>query len=45
VDAEHDDDAADEGHPIGVIPVGHPLPDKRSPSRERGWIPFEDFAR
>jgi len=34
----------DEFHPIGVIPVGRPLPDKRSPSLKRGWLPFEDFA-
>jgi nitroreductase len=34
----------DEFHPIGVIPVGRPLPDKRSPSLRRGWLPFEDFA-
>ena len=34
----------DEFHPIGVIPVGRPLPDKRSPSLKRGWIPFEEFA-
>lgn len=34
----------DEFHPIGVIPVGRPLPDKRSPSLGRGWLPFEDFA-
>ena len=34
----------DEFHPIAVIPVGRPLPDKRSPSRKRGWLPFEDFA-
>lgn len=34
----------DEFHPIGVIPVGRPLPDVRSPSLKRGWIPFEDFA-
>ena len=33
-----------EFHPIGVIPMGYPLPDKRSPSLKRGWIPFEDFA-
>ena len=32
-------------HPIGVIPVGHPLPDKRSPSLKRGWLPLEEFAR
>ncbi len=34
----------DEMHPIGVIPVGKPLQDKRSPSLKRGWLPFEDFA-
>jgi len=34
-----------EFHPIGVIPVGRPLPDKRSPSLKRGWVPFEEFAR
>lgn len=34
----------EEFHPIGVIPVGRPLPDKRSPSLKRGWLPFEDFA-
>jgi nitroreductase len=34
----------DEFHPIGVIPVGRPLPDKRSPSLKRGWLPFEEFA-
>jgi nitroreductase len=31
--------------PIGVMPVGIPLPDKRSPSLKRGWVPFEEFAR
>jgi nitroreductase len=31
--------------PVGVIPVGKPLPDKRSPSLKRGWRPFEEFAR
>jgi FMN reductase [NAD(P)H] len=35
----------DEFHPIGVIPVGRPLPDKRSPSLKRGWLPFEEFSR
>ena len=35
----------EEFHPVGVIPVGHPLPDMRSPSLKRGWIPFEEFAR
>ena len=31
--------------PIGVMPVGRPLPDIRSPSLKRGWVPFEQFAR
>ena len=31
--------------PIGVMPVGIPVPDKRSPSLRRGWVPFEEFAR
>jgi nitroreductase len=31
--------------PIGVLPVGRPLPDTRSPSLKRGWVPFDDFAR
>ena len=31
--------------PIGVMPVGRPLPDFRSPSLKRGWAPFEEFAR
>jgi nitroreductase len=31
--------------PIGVMPVGRPLPDVRSPSLKRGWVPFEQFAR
>jgi nitroreductase len=35
----------DEFVPIGVIPVGRPLPDTRSPSLRRGWVPFPDFAR
>ncbi len=34
----------DEFHPIGVIPVGRPLPDKRSGSLRRGWVPFEEYA-
>jgi nitroreductase len=33
-----------EFSPIGVMPVGRPLPDVRSPSLKRGWVPFEDFA-
>lgn len=35
----------DEFVPIGVMPVGRPLPDVRSPSLRRGWVPFEEFAR
>ncbi|HEX7951396.1 MAG TPA: nitroreductase family protein [Candidatus Limnocylindrales bacterium] len=35
----------DEFAPIGVMPVGRPLPDVRSPSLRRGWVPFEQFAR
>ncbi len=31
--------------PIGIMPVGRPLPDVRSPSLKRGWVPFEQFAR
>ena len=35
----------DEFVPIGVMPVGRPLPDTRSPSLKRGWVPFDEFAR
>ena len=34
----------DEFTPIGVIPVGRPLPDRRSPSLRRGWVPAEEFV-
>ena len=34
----------DEFIAIGVMPVGRPVPDVRSPSLKRGWVPFEDFA-
>ena len=34
-----------EFHPIGVISVGRPLPDKRSPSLRRGWRPLDEFVR
>ena len=30
--------------PVGVIPVGRPLPDKRSPSLKRGWRALDEFA-
>jgi nitroreductase len=35
----------DEFVPIGVMPVGRPLPDTRGPSLKRGWVPFDEFAR
>jgi nitroreductase len=31
--------------PIGVVTIGHPLPDRRSGSLARGWAPRSDFAR
>jgi nitroreductase len=34
----------EEFTPIGVMPVGRPIPDVRSPSLKRGWVPFEQFA-
>ena len=34
----------EEFEPIGVMPVGRPLADVRSPSLKRGWVPFEAFA-
>lgn len=34
----------DEFHPVGVIPVGRPRPDRRSPSLKRGWLPLGEFA-
>jgi nitroreductase len=30
--------------PVGVITVGHPLPDRRSGSLKRGWVKPDDFA-
>ena len=30
--------------PVGVIPVGRPLPDRRSPSLRRGWVPSAEFV-
>lgn len=30
--------------PVGVIPVGKPLPDKKSPSLQRGWRSLDEFA-
>jgi nitroreductase len=34
----------DEHAPIGVVTVGYPLPDRRSKSLKRGWVPMADFA-
>ena len=30
--------------PVGVITVGYPLPDRRSGSLRRGWVPQPDFV-
>ena len=35
----------DDFSPVGVIPVGRALPDKRSDSLKRGWVPSPEFAR
>ncbi len=35
----------DDFTPVGVIPVGRPLHDKKSPSLKRGWRSLEEFAR
>lgn len=34
----------DDFTPIGVMPVGRPLADRKSPSLKRGLLPFEEFA-
>jgi nitroreductase len=31
--------------PVGVVTVGHPLPDRRSGSLKRGWVPRQEFVR
>jgi nitroreductase len=31
--------------PVGVIPIGRKLPDLRSPSLQRGWVPSDLFLR
>lgn len=31
--------------PVGVIPIGRPLADKKSPSLKRGWRSLDEFAR
>ncbi len=33
-----------EATPVGVIPVGHPAPDKRSGSLKRGRRPTSDYV-
>jgi nitroreductase len=35
----------DEFTPIGVVTLGHPLPDRKSGSLKRGWVARQDFAR
>jgi nitroreductase len=30
--------------PVGVITIGHPLPDRRSGSLKRGWVKPDDFV-
>jgi nitroreductase len=35
----------DDYTPVGVIPIGRPLPDVRSPSLKRGWRDLDEFAR
>jgi nitroreductase len=35
----------DDFTPVGVIPVGKPLADKKSPSLKRGWRSVDEFAR
>ena len=35
----------DEFVPIGVVTVGHPLPDRKSGSLKRGWVADSDFVR
>ncbi|HEY7598766.1 MAG TPA: nitroreductase family protein [Candidatus Limnocylindrales bacterium] len=30
--------------PIGVVTIGHPLPDRKSGSLKRGWVAPRDFA-
>jgi nitroreductase len=31
--------------PIGVVTVGHPLPDRKSGSLKRGWVRRDEFAK
>lgn len=35
----------EEATPVGVIPIGHPAPDKRSPSLKRGRKPLTEQVR
>jgi nitroreductase len=34
----------DDMVPIGVVTIGHPLPDRKSGSLKRGWLSRADFA-
>lgn len=31
-------------HPVGVVTLGHPAPDRRSGSLARGWLPLEEVV-
>ena len=42
---KHELGIPEEFSPIGIIPVGHPAPDRPSPSLKRGWVPSESFTR
>lgn len=35
----------DDYAPVGIIPVGRPLPETPSPSLRRGWVLAESFTR
>jgi nitroreductase len=37
-------DLPPDQQPVGVITVGHPLPDRPSGSLKRGWVPRDDFV-
>ena len=37
-------DIPDDMEPIGIVTIGHPAPDKPSPSLVRGWKPQAEFV-
>ena len=43
-DLRHALDLPADMQPIGVVTIGHPLPDRRSGSLKRGWVSRDDFA-